>query len=240
MAKNQRQRRPLQDDTRQNKQTVRERAQVSKRQRDRIEENRDRREQRRERNRSRRQIVDSVRSPKEDVRIDRMDSRLVPVEDTFLGRPVGVPSELPVLIGERWSLGASGQTISNNTEETIDFTLSKYTTERNGYPALYQGSGLWRIPAGLAGIWEVTFSCTWSALSVGGTRTIWLEYTDNTVIAYSAFDGESQSGVVTTTWQFQEGDEFRFSGQQTSGADLDMLGSADQSFSYAILTFLGK
>lgn len=245
MAKNQRQRRPLQDDTRSAKQTVRERAQVSKRQRDRIEENRDRRERRRERQRLRRQQVDSIRSPKEDMRTERMDSRVIPVEDTFLGQPVGMPQELPVLIGERWGGVDTNQGISNSTETTLIWEIPTFTTERNGYPALGIGSSSqftnFRIPAGLAGVWHITLHVTWAATSFSGIRTTYIKFVGGSpIIAYNSWDGESTSGEVNTHYLFQEGDEFYASCQQDSGAALDVIGDSSGQFTYIELIFAGK
>jgi len=241
MAKNQRQRRPLQDETRQTKQTVRERAQASRRQRDRIEENRDRREQRRERARLRRQTVDSVRSPKEDVRTDRFDSRLTPVEDTFLGRPVGMPTELPVLIGERWGVDSGDQIVSTGTTTLVNWGVSSFTTERNGYPALLVSSNVFRIPAGLAGVWYVGYGATWSASSTAGSRIHTVRFvSDNPVILYHSFDGENQSGYVSTHYLFQEGDEFEATCFQDTGGDLTLLGGSVPQFTYLELIFKGK
>ncbi len=244
MAKNQRQRRPLQDETRQSNQTARERRQASRRQRDRIEEQRDRREQRRERERLRRQTVDSIRSPKEDVRADRLDSRLVPIEDTFLGRPVGVPGELPVLIGERWGIHTSNQTFSTGVTGTLSWYVNTFTTERNGYPALLVGGSggtAFRIPAGLAGIWLITVNLTWAATSTAGTRSMDVEFTGGgAIIAYSAWDGESTSGTVSTHYLFQEGDEFQVDAVQDSGGNLDLIGADPPQFCYIELIFAGK
>jgi len=244
MAKNQRQRRPLQDEGRTEKATARERAQASRRQRDRIEENRDRREQRRERNRLRRQTVDSIRSPKEDIRVDRLDSRLMPVEDTFLGRPVGVPTDLPVLIGERWGANESNEGFSDGVEANVTWWVPTYTTERNGYPALLvggSGGDTFRIPAGLAGVWDIRYHVTWAATSSTGIRTHTVVLVEGDVIvAYMSFDGENTSGEVNTRYLFNEGDEFYTTANQNSGGSLDLLGASVPQFTYLELTFVGK
>jgi len=240
MAKNQRQRRPLQDEGRTEKKTARERAQASRRQRDRIEENRDRREQRRDRQRLRRQTVDSVRSPKEDVRTERFDSRLVPIEDTFLGRPVGMPTDLPVVIGERWYLGSNQSIPGNGTVTTVTHDTSVFTTERNGYPALYQGSGVFRIPAGLRGIWLITAAVHWSG-QAGGDRITYLEFTDNTDIAWIFQDdnsGHALTQVLTTQYIFNEGDEFKLTVQQDSGSSINL--AAGSQANWVFMWFIGK
>ena len=239
MAKNQRQRRPLQDDTRSEKQTVRERTQVSKRQRDRIEENRDRREQRRERQRLRRQTVDSVRSPKEDVRTDRFDSRLVPIEDTFLGRPVGVPTDLPVVIGERWNL-TGGQSLAPSTPETVVFDSAVFTTERNGYPVIFTSDGKWRIPAGLGGIWNISTALSWPGAG-GETFIVKVSVLLNgsTTIASSqttiSFDNIFNH-YLSATYNFQEADYFEVVGEErTAATNLNL-----QAETFAFVNFLGK
>jgi hypothetical protein len=241
MAKNQRQRRPLQDEGRTEKKTARERAQASRRQRDRIEENRDRREQRRERNRLRRQTVDSVRSPKEDVRMDRFDSRLVPIEDTFLGRPVGSPTDLPVVIGERW-YRSTDQTISNNSETTLAFDAPTFVTERNGYPSLYQGSstGVWRVPAGLSGIWLLQVHLLWNCDGAGNIDLA-IEYTDDTRIGKDHLETPSVGDYtqqISIVHQFSEGDEFKARVLQVTGTNLFLTGGANDSLMSAV--FLGK
>ena len=238
MAKNQRQRRPLQDDTRTAKQTVRERTQVSKRQRDRIEENRDRREQRRERNRLRRQTVDSVRSPKEDVRTDRFDSRLTPIEDTFLGRPVGTPTELPVLIGERWNL-ANNQLIADSTATVLVFDTAVFTTERNGYPALYTSAdGVFRVPAGLAGIWSIWCQIQWAS-NTTGTRTSGLHLNGGSAVGEVVGPGTvDQSQLFNTVYILQESDTLQIKVTQNSGGSLNVLGNTPRSWVFA--QFLGK
>ena len=234
--KNQRQRRPLQDETRTGKKTVRERAQISKRQRDRIEENRDRREQRREDERLRRQTVDSVRSPKEDVRTDRFDSRLIPVEDTFLGRPVGSPTDLPVLIGERWALDTTNATVAD-TEETVVWDTAVFTTERNGYPALYDGAGNFRIPAGLAGVWRITVQVKWSIAS-DVISTLACRLNASTYIGQLSQITHSvwAQGIVTVAL-LQEADlvDIRVTGSTSAG---EIRGDTDQS--YVFFEFLGK
>ncbi len=242
MAKNQRQRRPLQDDTRNEKQTVRERAQVSKRQRDRIEENRDRREQRRERQRLRRQTVDSVRSPKEDVRTDRFDSRLVPIEETFLGRPVGSPTELPVLIGELWVFTTPASiTATASSDVTIVFDTSKFTTERNGYPSIYNPStGIWRIPSGLSGIWSIHAQAVWSSGS-DSSDSLKIQLNGATDIATNTIisDTSEHYQTISVIYQLQEADEFEIIAHDGGGADGSIL-SQNGIDTYAFVQFLGK
>jgi len=237
VAKNQRQRRPLQDEGRTNKKTARERAQASRRQRDRIEENRDRREQRRERDRLRRQTVDSIRSPKEDVRIDRLDSRLVPVEDTFLGQPVGVPRDLPVLIGERWDLGTD-QTVTAATWKPLEFGSAVFTTERNGYPAIYTASTFkWRVPAGLAGIWSMSVTLRYTT-GAGGTPEIRFLLNGATAIATMRHPEADNAGSMTlsTVYNFMEADEFTMETRHFFGSNATV--EADDTWAFA--HFLGK
>jgi hypothetical protein len=240
MAKNQRQRRPLQDEGRTNKKTARERKQASRRQRDRIEENRDRREQRRERERLRRQTVDSIRSPKEDVRVERFDSRIVPVEDTFLGQPVGAPRELPVVIGERWDLSAN-QTFAHSVTETILFDTPAFTTERNGYPAIYTASsGTWRIPAGLAGIWAVPVIIRYDDNPIS-TPDLRVVLNGATVIGRTRLGAASGdvSMSVRVVYEFQEADEFVIDLTHFAGVNADITGSAN-SDTWAFAPCLGK
>lgn len=236
MANRRRRERPVQDEGRKDRKDSRQRNEQSRVQRERIERQRDRRERRREIRRAKRQQVDSVRSPKEDLRTERFESRLLPVEDSFLARPVGTPHELPVLIGERWGLDVTEAT-ADGVEESVPFDTPVFTTERNGYPALYDGVDTFRIPAGLAGIWRITTHLQWSIAANITTTTKVRKNATDTVASILNVTHATHATFLTAVALLSEADtiDVRVIG---SGSVGEITGEPNQT--YVFFEFLGK
>jgi hypothetical protein len=178
-----------------------------------------------------RATVDSVRGKGYGLRLPRLENRISPVEEGVLGRPYGIERGLPVFIGERWNRGTN-QTITTATTTEIQYGSKTFSSERLGYPLLYDSSTYtWTIPASLPGIWQISGLARFDS-NATGFRYVRVYLNDATVIYHYQLDAgdTEQSLPIIVQDYFDEGDTFQVQVRQNSGGDLDLIGSSENVF----------
>lgn len=185
--------------------------------------------ERRERRQERRDRIESIRGRHAELRLRRLRARLVSVDDSLLGTPLGIQEGLPTLIGERWNR-MTNQSIPDSTWTTIQYGNSSFTADAAGYSSIYDSStNVWRIPHGLAGVWRFNGNAAFDSNSTGGRQVRVLLNGSTTIYQFRLPAGGS--GIVSLpiafTYEMSDTDYFVVQVQQNSGASLDLVGGRE-------------
>lgn len=140
------------------------------------------------------------------------------------------------VIGERRGGGRAkvrrvgNQSVSNNTNTLATFTESVY--DDHGY---WDGSGTLTVPAGLGGLYSVTCNASFATNATGSRAVNILQSGTREVSVYDDTHSASNWREINTTHLLlAEGDTVQMEVFQTSGAPLNLIGTASAPTNLAI------